>query len=510
MPHSFSPAKVSITPEGVVYEIPTEANRTNEIESLRNWIRESGRPVVVVQGVGFVGAAMAVAIALGKDDVGRPRYNVLGVERPIPSSYWKCCRANEGVPPYETVDKELINSHKLAVKTNGNLRFTWVEEAYELAEIIVVDINLDVTKNADQTYKVEMAGFEQGIRTIGKHMSKDTLVIVGSTVPPGTCSKVVQPILTEELQRRGLMDKEFIPAIAHSYERVMPGPNYLGSIIRFWRVYSGNSESSANRAEKFLSNIIDVKSFPLTRLQNTASSEIAKVLENSYRTANIAFIHDWTLLAEQAGVDLFAVVEAIRLRKGTHDNIRYPGFGVGGYCLTKDSLLADWAAREYFGLQEGLPIARNAIRINDNMPAHTFAHLCRLLSPLHGKKVLILGVSYLAGVADTRATPTGLLVDLIRGQGGEVILVDPLVRRWEERPAEVILPTPYSNLEKVDAVVFALPHDEFKILNPGDLIEHLGGPLPIVDAQKVIPDESLSIYKALGCSLSAVGRGNIL
>src|ERR1035438_1940865 len=355
MSHPSFPLKVSITPEGVDYDIPTEADHAIEVQSLRNWIHAPHLPDGVPQGVGFVGAAMAVAIALSKDDAGRPRYNVLGVERPIPSSFWKCCRANEGVPPYETVDQELVSSHKLAVITNGNLKFTWVEEAYEFADTIVVDINLDVTKKVDQTYKVEMSGFEQGIRTIGKHMSKDALVLVGSTVPPGTCSKVVQPILIEELNRRGLVGNDYLPFIAHSYERVMPGPNYLGSIIRFWRVYSGNSEISANRAETFLSTIIDVKSYPLTRLQNTASSEIAKVLENSYRTANIAFVHDWTLLAEQAGVDLFAVIEAIRLRKGTHDNIRYPGFGVGGYCLTKDSLLADWAAREYFGMQDGLP-----------------------------------------------------------------------------------------------------------------------------------------------------------
>ena len=119
---------------------------------------------------------------------------------------------------------------------------------------------------------------------------------------------------------------------------------------------------------------------------------MAKVLENSYRTTNIALIHEWTRMAESAGVDLFAVVEAIRKRKGTHDNLRYPGFGVGGYCLTKDALLADWAAREVFGMGDGLQVAAEAVRINDAMPEHTLEHVRSALGGLQEKRVLVLGV----------------------------------------------------------------------------------------------------------------------
>ena len=135
-------------------------------------------------------------------------------------------------------------------------------------------------------------------------------------------------------------------AIGHSYERVMPGPNYVDSIKNFYRVFSGLDEESAIRIESFLRTIISVDKYPLTQLANTQSTEMAKVLENSYRALNISFIVEWSRFAEHADVDLYDVVDAIRKRP-THSNMMYPGIGVGGYCLTKDPLIASWASQEF-------------------------------------------------------------------------------------------------------------------------------------------------------------------
>ncbi len=509
MKSSESQVGVSLAPDGACYPLPDEHRSAAEVETLRRWVQVGGRPVIVIQGVGFVGSAMAVAVAASKGALGRPRYSVLGVDLPHPATFWKCCRANEGRPPMETTDTELIQAHQTAVKRDGNLRFTWVDAVYALADTIIVDINLDVQKHPNRFCEVDMSGFEQGIRTLGRWMRPDTLVLVESTVPPGTCARIVEPALRDELCRRGIAEDDFAPQVAHSYERVMPGTNYLGSITRIWRVYAGNTPAAADRAAALLSNIIDTERYPLTQLADTASSEMAKLLENSYRTVNIALIHEWTRLAEAAGIDLFSVIEAIRKRKGTHDNIRYPGFGVGGYCLTKDALLADWAARESFGMPEGLEGARNAVRINDDMPTHTFQHVKSLLGDLHDKRILVLGVSYLAGVADTRATPTGLLVDLIQTEGGNVILCDPLVKRWEERPEQPIFPSIYAASGPFHAVVFAIPHPEFQGIDPERLIQHAGGAISIVDAQHVISDLKVRQYQQLGCKVRAVGRGNI-
>jgi nucleotide sugar dehydrogenase len=499
----------SIAPDGTRYALPDAECSAKEAEALGKWAVEAARPVVVVQGVGFVGFAMAVAVAAARDDDGEPRFSVIGVDLPLPATFWKSCHANAGRLPVETTDEKLARAQRQAVEDVGNLRFSWVEDAYALADIVVVDVNLDVDKKADGSFDVNLGGFERAIRTVGRRVRADALVLVESTVPPGTCARIIEPALREEIQRRGLGDGDYRPLLAHSYERVMPGPNYLDSITSIWRVFSGNTPESAERARAFLSHVVDTERFPLSELENTTSSEMAKLLENSYRTINIALVHEWTRFAEAAGVDLFAAIEAIRVRRGTHDNLRYPGFGVGGYCLTKDALLADWAARNNFGMSEGLPVAREAVRINDAMPLHTTDLLRSLLGGFSGKRVLILGVSYLGGVGDTRATPTATLVARLEEEGGSPVLCDPLVGRWEERPDLAIATTPFEVEGPVDAVVFATPHEEFKGLDPDGLVDHLGPDLAIVDAQGMVSDAEVAHYQRRGCQVRAVGRGNV-
>ena len=119
---------------------------------------------------------------------------------------------------------------------------------------------------------------------------------------------------------------------------------------------------------------------------------------------NIAFIQEWTELAEAANVNLYEVIDAIRLRP-THSNIMRPGLGVGGYCLTKDPLLASWSSEKIF---EGKPLKQSeeSVVINDRMPLHTYNKISNFYNgSLEGKTVLILGVSYLSDVGDT-ITPT--------------------------------------------------------------------------------------------------------
>ena len=165
---------------------------------------------------------------------------------------------------------------------------------------------------------------EIAIESIAKHIKKGALIIVETTVPPGTCEKVIVPKLEEILAKRKLsLDDIFL---AHSYERVMPGDDYLNSIINFWRVFSGMNKESSDLCEDFLSKIINIDQYPLTRLSSMTSSETAKVLENTYRAVNIALIDEWTKYAELVGIDIFEIVDAIRKRP-THSNMMYPGIG---------------------------------------------------------------------------------------------------------------------------------------------------------------------------------------
>ena len=217
----------------------------------------------------------------------------------------------------------------------------------------------------------------------------------------------------------------------------MPGPKYVDSIQNFYRVFSGVDEKSALAAETFLRTVIRTDEYPLTRLGNTHATEMAKVLENSYRAMNIAFMVEWSRFAEEAGVDIYEVVNAIRMRP-THKNIMLPGLGVGGYCLTKDPLLASWARMNLFGSEEKLDQSEKGVHINDQMPYYAFQFLqSQYEGSLKGKKVLLLGVSYLNDVGDTRYTPVQGFYEQLEAAGCNITLHDPHVLYWEEKDLRV-------------------------------------------------------------------------
>ena len=436
---------------GKVYELPLGKDEV-EINSFLN--NNSGKKIVAVQGLGFVGAAMSLVVANSKEN-----YAVIGVDTASEVGYWKIASINEGELPLVSSDVKLKQYFDTA-KENGNLYATYDSYAYSLADVVIVDINLDVEKisgdlNKLEGYNVDLTKFKKAVSAVLNSCKEDVLMLVETTVPPGTCSKVIKPLVDEIFTKRGL-DPEKIK-LAHSYERVMPGPNYIDSIENFYRVYSGIDEASADAAETFLRTVIKTSEYPLTRLSNTNATEISKVLENSYRAMNIAFIQEWTELADAAGVDLYEVISAIRMRP-THKNIMRPGLGVGGYCLTKDPLLASWASQEMFDCR-ALSQSEVAVNINDQMPLYSLDVLKkRFGSALKGKKVLFLGVSYLNDVGDTRFTPVELIYDQIKKLDADIFLHDPYLSVWEEKglPIEGEL-----NEQSVDIVIVTVSHKQF-------------------------------------------------
>ena len=215
---------------------------------------------------------------------------------------------------------------------------------YSSADIIIVDINLDID-HREETPRIELAGFRNALRSIFSRAKEGCLVLIETTVPPGTCENIVVPIKSKELSKRGLAKDAVL--LAHSYERVMPGKSYLDSIKNYWRVFSGETPIAAEVCEEFLGSVINTRDYPLTQLKSMTASETAKVMENTYRAVNIAFIDEWTKYAENVGIDIFEVIDAIRSRP-THANIMSPGLGVGGYCLTKDPAFTPAAMRQIF------------------------------------------------------------------------------------------------------------------------------------------------------------------
>jgi nucleotide sugar dehydrogenase len=443
---------------------------------------------------------MAIAVADARRPDGSPCFNVVGVDLPTPEGEAKVAALNSGRLPVATTDGKLAAA-LAAANERANLVATTDEQVYGLASVTVVDIPLDVV-DTEQGPMVLFDGFRSAVRTLGLQMPTGSLVVVETTVPPGTCERVVAPELADALTARGQPPDALL--IAHSYERVMPGDAYFDSIVNFWRNYAGRTAEAADACEAFLSQVMNVREYPLTRLHSTTACETAKVLENSYRATTIALMEEWGRFAEAVGVDLFEVISTIR-RRPTHSNMRQPGFGVGGYCLTKDPLLGAVAARQLFGLQGvEFPFSTLAVETNRQMPLVSLEMLSAMLSGgLARKNILLFGVSYRQDVGDTRHSPSEIFVRSALERGASVVCHDPLVAHWPELDLAVgsEIPAP----DSVDAVVFAVPHREYVEL---DVERWLNGSRPVIlDANAVLSHEQHRLLHEMGCTVGSIGRG---
>ena len=447
----------SINPlNGKTYLIPDVIDDSINID---DFVANNNKPVIAVQGLGFVGSVMSLVCANAIDG----DYAVIGIDLPRKDTFWKIKSINEGLFPVIASDKKIEEFYNIA-KQKGNLLATYDSYAYAKADIIIVDINLDVAKESDfygelNDFEVDLTAFKKAMKAIGDNCKEDVLILIETTVPPGTSKKVAYPIIKKCLMKRRLSVEKF--KLGHSYERVMPGPNYIDSIQNFYRVYSGINEKSADSVEQFLKTIISTKEYPLTRLGSTNATEMAKVLENSYRAMNIAFAVEWSRFAEESGVNLYEVVDAIRKRP-THKNLMYPGIGVGGYCLTKDPLLASWSKQNLFEAKEGLDQSIKGVQINDKMPLNTYQFLKKEINNLNGKKILLLGVSYRSDVGDTRYTPVEPFYNYLIKEGVKIQLHDPYVRFWEEVGLEVDESIDKVFEAELNIVVITTAHKEYK------------------------------------------------
>ena len=472
---------------------------------VQNFIeRHKDKKIVVVQGLGFVGAVMSLVCANALTE----EYAVIGVDLANENTYWKIKSINDGVFPLIVDDPKVAEFFERS-QNKGNLLATYDPVAYQYADVIVVDINLDVKKISDENgilkdFDVDLNGFKSAIESIGSNCREDVLVLVETTVPPGTCANVVKVILDEQLTQRGLTNTKY--RLGHSYERVMPGPEYIDSIREFPRVYSGCNTVSADAIEMFLNTIIDTSVCELTRLEHTNATEMAKVLENSYRAMNIAFAVEWSRFSEEAGVDMYAMVNAIRVRK-THANLMYPGIGVGGYCLTKDPLLASWSRKNFFSSASGLNMSINSVSVNDQMPIFAFERLVQVFGDLKEKKVIFLGVSYRGDVGDTRFTPVEPLVNVVREAGAKIKLHDPFVSYWEEQKCDVEAEISVVLESNPDLIIISAGHNVYK---KESTIEKLMviAPTKIYDTIGLFSSDQILTLQSRH-QISVLGRGDI-
>jgi nucleotide sugar dehydrogenase len=458
------------------------------------------------------------------------------MQRPSPRSYWKIPLLNRGLAPMKSEDPEVDAIIARCVRDKKALVATYTDDVLELADVVVVDVQCDYLKAQLHDCRqgtADMEALEESLAVIGRKVAPHALVLIETTVAPGTTEQIAYPILKKSFERRGI-DAE--PVLAHSYERVMPGRNYVASIRDFWRVCSGVNAEARARVERFLTEILNTRDFPLTVLDRPIESETAKIIENSYRATILAFLDEWSLFAERNGVDLKKVIQAIKVRP-THSNLIFPGPGIGGYCLPKDGGLGVWAYRHIHGYEDDIfRITPLAIDINDSRALHA-AELVRdalrnMGRPISAADVLLLGAAYREDVGDTRYSGSELIVRRLTEMGAEIRYHDPYLEHWWELEAQDSYPRPgqsrarffhrqgklaevrveqdlWKAMRGADAIVLAVRHEPYLGLDPDEVVRAVGKPCAVVDCFCMLDDDRIRRYFELGCEVKGMGRGHI-
>jgi UDP-N-acetyl-D-mannosaminuronic acid dehydrogenase len=458
---------------------------------------------IVVIGMGYVGIPCAALLA----DV--PGFHVTGVQRRSVRSGWKIECLNSGRSPFEGHEPGLAELIRRVALEKKSFRVTDDYGVCGEADVVLIDVQTPT----DGGHVPHYESLREVSAQAGRYLQPGTLVIIESTVAPGTTQNVVQPILEQASGLKGGQGNGSQFYLAFSYERVMPG-RLLEYITDFPRVVGGIDEESTRRAVALYRHIVRGEITPTDVL----TAEMAKVVENAYRDVNIAFANEVALACERMGVNAFEVRRMINARPDRHVHI--PGAGVGGHCLPKDSWLLKYGLETYGQSRirggesaNGLRLIQLARRINDGMPGHMAALIEDALTEagrgLAGAKVALLGVAYLENADDARNTPSAALARLLLARGAEVVAHDPYVRRadWQRALGQgVQVPLTddlWDALGRADCAALVTRHRGYQALDLGRAKEVMRTPA-LVDGRNVF---DLARCAEAGFVARAVGKG---
>ncbi|WP_440907465.1 nucleotide sugar dehydrogenase [Candidatus Pelagibacter sp.] len=401
---------------------------------------------IAVIGQGFVGIPMSILIAdkinclvhgIDKNDFrGKKLKEIL----------------DNNLLPFKSNDVELIRKFK-KVKKKRNYQISLNLEPIKNCNTIIVSISFDFKS------KNSLENLKKLFFNIIKKIKKKTLIILETTLPPGTCDKIIVPEIEKNLKKRKMRLNDIY--FAYSYERVTPGENYYNSISNYYRVYAGVNNISSQKCKIFLNKIINTKKFPLTKLNSLKDCETCKIIENTYRAVNIALIDEFTNFSIENSIDIKNILNAIRIRK-THSNIMNPGLGVGGYCLTKDPKFLEYSAKNILNTNNKFPITKKSILINSKMVTTSLKYIKKKIISFKNKKILLIGISYKEDVDDIRFSPSVDLAQKLKNVGAKVEINDPLLTNNNLLPFNFVKEPDFS---KYDCVLFCVGHKKVKKIN---------------------------------------------
>lgn len=387
---------------------------------------------------------------------------------------------------------DLLRKRKLPIKDNiakelfsdQNLEFKVTSDPKDLHNFDIAIICVPTPVNKDFT--PDLSPIISASETISKLLKKGELIIVESTIYPGTTEEIIKPILEKSSLIAG---EEFF--LSHCPERIDPG-NQKWTLRNIPRVCGAMSDKGLNKTVQFYGSIIEAK---ITKLSSVRAAEACKVIENSFRDINIAFVNELAMSFDKMGIDIIEVINGASTKPFAF-MAHFPGAGVGGHCIPVDPYyLIKKAADLGFDHQ----FLKSARRINNHMPYYTVKRLEELIltsgRTLQGQKIGLLGIAFKKGIDDIRNSPYFVIKEELEKRGSTTLSYDPEVKSMSSVSSLDEL------LGKSDFLVLITDHNEFRTLSPKKLAENKI--IGILDGRNVLRKEEL---KKLGILFSGIGR----
>jgi UDP-N-acetyl-D-glucosamine dehydrogenase len=374
---------------------------------------------VVVIGQGYVGLPLAISSA-------QAGFKVTGIDL----NEEKVSRLNK----HQSIVEDVSDAELKSVTESGKYQATTDYLIDPSTEIICICVPTPLGSN----HQPDLDVLKAATKDVGKGLKAGMLVIIESTIQPGTTRDVVVPILEKE---SGLSRDQFL--VAYSPERIDP-MNKKFTIKNTPKLVAGLTPEAAVKAKEFYSKFID----QVDVCDSLEVAETAKLLENSFRLVNISFINELAIFCQKIGIDVNEVIKAASTKPYGFMPF-YPSVGVGGHCIPVDPLYLAEAARAVGAPSRFIELADE---INLGMPTYFAGRASEILGGLKDKKVLVIGVSYKPNVADVRETPVEALINGLKKSGAVVSWHDDLVKSWNGE-SSVALGSGY------DLAILATPHD---------------------------------------------------
>ena len=357
----------------------------------------------------------------------------------------KVKKLQNGTSPIEDISDEML---KKALQKD--LTISNSPEALKDCEHIVISVPTPLTD-----YQPDLSYVKAAARTIAENISKDQVIILESTTYPGTTIEVLIPEIESISELKA--GKDF--HVGYSPERIDPG-NETWNFKNTPKVISGIDDNSTKKIKNFYEKIID----EVVEVSGTKEAEMVKILENTYRHVNIAFINELAILCNMLDIDIWEVVEAAKTKPFGFESFR-PGPGVGGHCIPIDPNYLSFKTR-----QIGKPVrfVELAQEINNTMPSYIVSRILEkmnsLQKPMKNSNILILGVAYKKDISDTRESPSIDIIENLVSKGVNVSFYDPYVESLDLN-VSVNKEQDISNFDNYDLILFHTSHSEFSKIN---------------------------------------------